>query len=320
MTGAPDVGVVLPRDLPHGQVLEFARRADALGFDELWVVEDLGYRGGIAQAVAVLAATPRIRVGIGVLPAAARNPAFAAMEIATVAQLFPGRVDLGVGHGMPGWMRSVGAWPRSPLRLLEEHLTTVRALLRGEQVTTAVPGEVAMSAVRLDGAVVPDVVPRILAGVRGPRSLAVSGRVADGTVLAEPCTPEYIRAARAQIAAPGAHRIVAYNVASVHDDPAVAIAQARGALRWIGEPDFAPHLRPLSFAAELAALRARCGSPGEFARELPDAWVAQLALAGTPATVRTRLRELADAGAASNVLIVAAPDPLAALEDLARVL
>jgi len=319
MTDRPVIGVMLPRDLPHGQVLDFARRADALGYGELWVVEDLGFRGGVGQAAAVLAATSRIRVGIGVLPAAARNPVFAAMEIATLAQLFPGRVDVGIGHGMPGWMRSAGAWSPTPLRVLEEHLSTVRALVRGDEVD--VPDAVTpVVGVRLDAAAVPEVQPLFLAGVRGPRSLALAGRIADGTVLAEPCTPEYVRAAREQIAAPGPHRIVTYNVGSVHDDAAVATAEARTALQWIGEPDWAPHLRPLAFGDELVALRARCGSPEDFARELPDGWVRQLALAGTPDDVRARLAELADAGVASSVFILAAPSPMTALEDVARVL
>ncbi len=102
------VGVLLPRDLPADRVLPYARRAEELGFDAVWVVEDLGFRGGIAQAAAVLASTDRIRVGIGLLPAGARNVAFAALEIASLAQLFPGRIDVTVGHGMPHWMRSVG--------------------------------------------------------------------------------------------------------------------------------------------------------------------------------------------------------------------
>lgn len=321
MTDQPVIGVMLPRDLPPGEVLNFARRADTLGLGELWVAEDLGFRGGFAQAAAVLAATSRIRVGIGVLPASARNPVFAAMEIATLAQVFPGRIDVGIGHGMPAWMRSAGAWPRSPLRALEEHLSTVRALVRGEEVDSrGLDAVTPIAGVRLAAAVVPEVQPRFLAGVRGPRSLALAGRVADGTVLAEPCTPEYVRAAREQIAAPGPHRIVTYNVASVHDDAAVAVAEARSALQWIGEPDWAPHLRPLAFGDELAALRARCDSREEFARELPDEWVTQLALAGTPDAIRARLGELADAGVASSVLLLASPSPMTALEDVARVL
>lgn len=321
MTRPLAVAALLPRDLPADQVLPFARRAEQLGFDELWVVEDLGFRGGVAQAAAVLAATQRIRVGIGILPAAVRNPAFAAMEVATLAQLFPGRVDVGVGHGMPGWMRSVGAWPARPLGLLEEHLSALASLLRGEAVTSeGVGGQGPLTDVRLDPSAVPGTAPRLLAGVRGPRSLAMSGRVADGTVLAEPCAPEYVAAARAQIGATGPHRLVGYDVAAVDDDAAAALARVRPALAWIGEPDWAPHLTPVPFGAELAELRAACATREEFAARMPDAWVAHLSLAGTPADVRAAMAARAAAGLDVSVLLPAAGDPLDALVELARAL
>ncbi|CAM5739562.1 hypothetical protein SMICM304S_04029 [Streptomyces microflavus] len=54
----------------------------------------------------------------------------------------------------------------------------------------------------------PDVVPDILAGVRGPKSLAVSGRVADGTILAEPVArvrPGGARTHRSHPPAPPGH-------------------------------------------------------------------------------------------------------------------
>ncbi|MEU4762383.1 LLM class flavin-dependent oxidoreductase [Actinosynnema sp. NPDC023794] len=318
MSRSGSVGLILPRDLAPSQVLPFARRADGLGFDELWVVEDLGFRGGIGQAAAVLAVTERIRVGIGLLPVGARNAAFAAMEAATLAQLFPGRVDIGIGHGMPGWMRSVGEWPASPLTSIEEYLGAVMALVRGESVER---GEyVRLDGVRLESACVPDTPPRVLAGVRGPRSLAVSGRVADGTILAEPTTPEYARAALAHVDAGRPHRLVGYNVAAVHADASVAIDAVRAGLEWIGEPDWAPHLAPLPFAAEFAALRRECGSREEFVRRLPEEWVRQLAVTGTPADARARLDDLFAAGVDSAVLFPIGSEPLAAVEELAAVL
>ncbi|MBD7957643.1 LLM class flavin-dependent oxidoreductase [Microbacterium sp. Sa4CUA7] len=300
---------MLPRDLEPTRVREFVQRAEKLGFDELWIVEDLGFRGGIAQAAVVLAWTERIRVGIGIVPAGARNAAFAAMELATLTQLFPGRVHAGIGHGMPGWMRQIGAWPDRPLRALEQHVTTVRALLGGGVLD---------SGVRLDASAVPADPPPLLLGVRGPKSLALSGRIADGTVLAEPVTPEYARAALGQIAASD-HRLVAYNVGVVDADPAVAVAAARPALAAIGEPDWAPHIAPLPFAAEFAALRARCVDGAEFARAMPAEWVRQLALAGTAARVRVRIDELAAAGVHSSVFIPVG-DPVTALDSLATVL
>jgi alkanesulfonate monooxygenase SsuD/methylene tetrahydromethanopterin reductase-like flavin-dependent oxidoreductase (luciferase family) len=316
-TPNPDaaVGVLLPRDLPAAEVLPYARRAEELGFDELWVVEDLGFRGGVAQAAAVLAATERIVVGIGILPAAVRTAAFTAMELGTLAELFPGRVHAGIGHGMPGWMRGLGVWPKSPLTLLSEQFDAIRALLAGEQVTR--DGRyVHVDALRLESP--PQVVPPLLAGVRGPRSLELAGRIADGAILAEPVAPEYLARAREQMGTPG--RVVAYNVAAVSEDAGEARAAVRPGLEWVGEPDWAPHIEPLPFAEEFAQLRARSADRAAFVRDLPDEWVDRLAVVGTPETARARIDALHAAGAASTVLMPVGDDPRAAMEQLARVL
>lgn len=310
------VGVMLPRDLPAHRFRTYAQRAETLGFDELWVVEDCFFRGGVAQAAAALAMTERIRVGIGILPAAVRNAAFTAMEVGTLAELFPGRIDVGIGHGMRGWMRQVGAWPASPLTMLGEHLDAVRSVLGGSLTST--DGRY----VTLDGVQLESVprAPRILAGVRGPKSLALAGRAADGTILAEPVTPEYVTDALRHIAPTREHRIVAYCVAVVDDSSATARDAARPALEWIGEPDWDVHIAPLPFAHEFRALRAASASRADFVAAMPDAWVDQLAVVGTVDDARTRIGQLHDAGVTTTVLMPVGPDPLAALEDLARVL
>ena len=332
MTAA--IAVLLPRDLPAEKVVAYARRAEELGFDEIWVVEDCFFRGGIAQAAVVLAATSTIRVGIGILPAAARNPAFTTLEVATLAELFPGRLQVGIGHGMPAWMRQAGDWPASPLAMLAENLDLIRGLLHGRAAT--VSGRYT-SADAVSLAAAPATVPPVLAGVRGPRSLALAGAAADGVVLAEPVTPEYLAGAINALDAGaastttrhgfpelrpplGARQVVAYNGAAVHDDPAAARAAVRPALEWIGDPDWAPHIRVLPFADEFAALRANSASRADFALALPDAWVDQLAVVGTAASARRRIDELHAAGATSVVLIPAGNDPVNALESLAAVL
>ncbi|MET7691280.1 LLM class flavin-dependent oxidoreductase [Streptomyces sp. NPDC005483] len=182
------VGVMLPLDLPVGEVLPYVRRAGELGFDQVWVVEDLGRRGGVAQAATVLASTTNLTVGIGIMPAGARNVAFAAMELATLAQLHPGRLIAGIGHGMPAWMRQVGSRPASPLTLIKEYARALRLLIAGK------PGPENGRYVRCEGVVlteIPDIVPPVILGVRGPRSQAVAGEVADGLLLAEPAAPGY---------------------------------------------------------------------------------------------------------------------------------
>src|ERR1700753_1506138 len=79
----PALGMKLDA-IPTEEVAPLAREIERRGFDEVWVCEDLGRNGGIAQAALALAATERCRVGIGILPAAVRNVAYLAMEIASL--------------------------------------------------------------------------------------------------------------------------------------------------------------------------------------------------------------------------------------------
>jgi 5,10-methylenetetrahydromethanopterin reductase len=312
----PKIGVLVPPSIPARDLVGYAQRAEQLGFAEIWVAEDCFLHGAFAQAATILAATTTLHVGLGIIPAAARNVAFAAMEVATLAGLHPGRLTVGVGHGMPAWLDQAGAWPSSPLTLLEEYIQALRRLLAGQQV------DVEGRYVRLRGvqlAHAPSVIPRVFAGVRGPRSLRLSGRVAQGTILAEPVTPEYLAMVINQVAATD-HEIVAYNIASVDDDPAIARSRVRDALAVVGEPDWRPHVAVLDFAAELAELRQSAGSAAAFAAALPDAWVDRLAIVGTPEHAREQLAVLGHGGVGHAVLIPSYPDLGSALDSLAGLL
>jgi alkanesulfonate monooxygenase SsuD/methylene tetrahydromethanopterin reductase-like flavin-dependent oxidoreductase (luciferase family) len=172
---------------------DVARAADGAGLEELWLWEDCFWGSGIASAAAVLAWTDRLRVGVGLLPVPLRNVALTAMEIATLHRLFPQRVNIGVGHGVQEWMAQVDARVESPMTLLREHLTALRALLGGEKVT--MEGRyVRLDAVALDWP--PASPPAVFAGATGPRSLRLCGEVADGTILTACTPPDRVRQAR----------------------------------------------------------------------------------------------------------------------------
>jgi alkanesulfonate monooxygenase SsuD/methylene tetrahydromethanopterin reductase-like flavin-dependent oxidoreductase (luciferase family) len=119
----PTLGVVFRPQSPPERLRAVARAADAAGLAELWLWEDCFLEGGPTAATAALAWTERLHIGIGLLPVPLRNPALAAMEIATVAGLFPGRFLPGLGHGVLEWMGQVGARVPSPMTLLREHAT-----------------------------------------------------------------------------------------------------------------------------------------------------------------------------------------------------
>ena len=113
------LGVMAPPNLPIPTFVDYVIEADRHGFDEVWFAEDCFLKGGMTQAAVALTSTIRIVVGVGILPAGARNVAFAALEIAFLANLYPERLIVGIGHGMADWMRQVGAHPSSPLTLLQ---------------------------------------------------------------------------------------------------------------------------------------------------------------------------------------------------------
>jgi 5,10-methylenetetrahydromethanopterin reductase len=295
------IGYVIRPEHPPEDLPELARRVEAAGFDELWLWEDCFWAGGIATVGAALAATSSLRVGLGITPAPMRNPATLAMEIAALERLYPGRVLPGVGHGVRDWMRQIGGLAASQLGLLEELIAAVRALLAGEEVT--VDGRyVKLDRVRLEQP--PAQAPPVSAGVRRPKSLAISGRVADGTILAEPAPVEYVRWAREHIAATRPHRLTVYSTYAMDADGAAARASLR--------PLVAEHLRRGGPHVDALGL-----GPLPDDDELPDEWIERLCVVvGTPEECAEGIHALAAAGA--DAIPLCGPYPKPPAEDIER--
>lgn len=209
----PRIGAIFTPDHAPELFREAVTAAEAAGVPELWVWEDCFRESAFAAAGAALAWTEHLRVGIGIAPMPLRNVALTAMEIATLERMFSGRLLPGVGHGVLSWMGQVGARVSSPLTLMREYVPALRALLAGEEVS--VSGRyVSLDRVRLDWP--PATPPPIYAAGEGPKTLALSGEVADGTVLVTG-PPDRIaeaarmaRSGREQAGRGGHHDIVAY--------------------------------------------------------------------------------------------------------------
>ena len=219
------IGVVLRPEIAPEALVEAARAADRAGVDEVWLWEDCFFSGGLSTAALVLASTDRVNVGIGVLPTPMRNVASTAMEIATIARVHPGRLRVGLGHGVQSWMGQIGARVQSPLTLLSEQMAALTALLAGESVT--VQGRyVSLDNVQLNWP--PLHAPPLLVGATGPKTLALSGRSGVGTILTSETTPDLLRTAIEHIAAGPGHEIVVY--VAVESDSDATSSNLR---RWI---------------------------------------------------------------------------------------
>ena len=86
------------------ETLQVIERAEALGFDSVWL-RDRHLQPGISSPVAIMAAasqrTSRIELGTAVIPLGLENPFRLAEDLATVDVLSGGRVNPGVSVGTP---------------------------------------------------------------------------------------------------------------------------------------------------------------------------------------------------------------------------
>jgi len=298
------IGVCFRREYPPEKALQYALEAEALGFEEVWVVEDCFYASGIAAAAATLASTDTMRVGLGIMPAVARNPVFSAMEIATIGRMYTGRLIAGVGHGVAGWMRQIGAFPRSQMTALREGVEIMRRLMHGERV------DYAGKQFTLDDGILaypPQTVPPIYLGVRGPKSLALSGEIADGTILAEYSSPAYTAWACEQIRKGNQH-------GQAHDVTVFVYAYACSSAD-VGRELFRPLVtkailsrrKDIYFTAigggdELRKFQ-EIDDAEEVAKRVPDSWIDQMGIFGQPEDWQRSLDAFSQAGADTIVLV-----------------
>jgi alkanesulfonate monooxygenase SsuD/methylene tetrahydromethanopterin reductase-like flavin-dependent oxidoreductase (luciferase family) len=247
------VGCVFRPQFAPERLADAAKAADAAGLDELWLWEDCFLAGGISAAAIALANSQRLTVGVGVLPVPMRNVAVTAMEIATLARAYPGRIRIGVGHGVQDWMAQIGEKVASPMTLLREYVTALTALLRGERVT--VDGRyVKLTDVGLDWP--PDSTIEVLIGAEKPRTLALSGELASGTVITGGTTPDGLRNALRHISAGCAnndeferHSTVVYIVCATGADAALKARDELVSWEYNPSEDLAAYGTPEEIAA-----------------------------------------------------------------------
>lgn len=300
----PPVGLVLGSHMPAEGITATARLAEELGFGELWFSEDCFFTGAMSGVTAALSVTERLPIGIGIVSAVTRHPALLAMELATMSRLYPGRVLPGVGLGVPAWLDQMGIRPKSPLSAMRECIVNVRALLAGEEITFE--GKVfkfdAIQLVHLPQEKLP-----IYTGIVGEKGLQLSGEISDGTVFSVLAGPTYVRWARERIAEGAAragreedpHRIVTYTLFSVDHDRETARAAVRDSIAFYLEAMPKNALSQVVGVTDAVGEMLARGGADAVAAEMPDEWIDEMAVAGTPDECAAKLEALLDAGSDS---------------------
>jgi 5,10-methylenetetrahydromethanopterin reductase len=188
LTAIPGFGFSVSPGAPDGVVSE-AAEAEALGYDRIGIWDSPAlFREPWVTLAAVARATERIRLGTWVTNPLSRHPVVTASAAATLDELAPGRVYVGIGAGGTGvWHLGLRA---ARLARLEEYIVALRALL--EHGRARYRGRDA----RLEWARrrIP-----IIVSAHGPESLRLAGRVGDGVVAALGVLPDVVRGSLALV-------------------------------------------------------------------------------------------------------------------------
>jgi len=159
--------------------VESVRSAEHAGYERAWLVDgQMLWQDLYVYMTHALAATERIVVGSGVTNPLTRHPSVTASAHATLADLHPGRVVLGIGRG-DNAVRTLGLKP-VPTAELAETVPLLRAWMAGE--------EAGGTHIRWADERVP-----IMLCATGPKNLRLAGALADIAMIYVGVHPASVR-------------------------------------------------------------------------------------------------------------------------------
>jgi len=292
----------MPPDVPMCR--RVAERAEALGYESVWIADTGAGPDAFVVGAAVAGCTQRLRIGTAVVPVQTRTPSVMAACAGSLAQLAPGRVVLGLGASSETIVQQWGGVPFArPLTRMRESTQVVRAMLAGERVTFE--GRTLRTRGFRLVSQPPAPVPIYLAALMPPM-LELAGEVADGVILnmmpvdAVPRMLAHVRAGAARAGRDGAAlEVVARFQVIVTDD----VAGARRALRPMLGPYFATSVYNRFIAWCGFQQEARDILAGWQAKDrdrnmaaVSDAVIDRIAVIGTARQCRERLEAFRAAG------------------------
>ena len=159
-------------------------------------------------------------------------------------------------------------------------------------------------------------------GVIGPKMLQLSGEIADGSILSVASSLEYVRWARKRInegrqagGRTDSHRLTMFALYSVADDGEAARAAVRGPLAFYKSngPNSLTDVHGIS--DQLREILSR-GGADLLVEEMPDQWVDDLTIAGTPAECAAKINAFYEAGVDTVALFPTPTERVAEIVDL----
>lgn len=315
-------GIAAFHRVPAPDLVRMARLTEGLGFDSFWLSDShMLFREVYVTLGAVAQVTQRIEIGPGVTYPAARHPSVTASATATLAELAPGRVNLGLGIGSSG-PRNIGQRPVG-LHTLEDAIQLIRDLLAFKEVER--DGK-RMQLTFATGAPVP-----IYVAAASDRTHRMIGRVADGAIMGGAidgiaAAIAAIREGERAAARPsGSVKTLQMVACCLDEDEELARRSVRGvvarmAMVWLDRAERLGTIDPRDREA-LDRLRQSYDFyrhlSAEHAHLVEERWIDRFALTGRPGRILRRCGEIFAAGADQILLHFQGADPERQMERFA---
>ena len=306
-----DIGILASQPLPV--IVRQVQLAESLGFDTAWITDThLVCRELWVTLTACATATSRIRLGPGITVPHTRHISVTASAIATLHELAPGRLVLGVGTGGSA-SETMGLSVARTARVatLESMAHALKHLLRGKSIRLDTGTDA-----RLAWLPQPVEIPLYLAG-SGPRMLDAAGRLGDGAIMYSGVAPWLLEAALACVhagaqaagRAPADLDIAIWAPTSIASDRALARDHVRGrvasALRHAFPVRWSPEDQAVIDQVRAAYDSYQHATAASKHRLLiTDRFVDLMALAGTPDDVREQVQRVVGVGGVNRIILL----------------
>lgn len=303
-----------------GETIEICRQAEQAGVTGLWMTEHIGYREALVSCMAFAGATERASVYPAAVTPYLFHPTPTAMSLATMAEMYPGRVGVSVGVGNTLDLKESGREPGDGVKAVADYIADLRALWTTE------PTRNEAEAYRLDGARMsfePPAIP-IFVTALGSDVAKAAGGTADGILLSAGFSTAFVShcLTKFQEGAQEAGRDMAglQNAGNIHfavsSDGKAARENVRRKLGFLFRNRLmADNIKasgiPVDQDAIVEAVAAR--DLDKAASLVPDDAVDAFGVAGTPAECATSLQAYLEAGLQEPVIQVSGTEDEKAL-------
>ncbi len=309
------LAVTLPAGTNVQDTVDRLAWAEANGYEDAWFA-DSGAPDSLTMAAGIAGHAKRLRVGVAVTPVFTRTPAVLAATANVLGQVLPGRFVMGLGASsqtmMDNWH---GVALTKPVTRVKETAIMVRSMLAGEK------SDFQLSTLHSKGYAQPPLaqpVPLYLAALR-PKMIEMAAEIGDGVIFnlwptrALPKMIEHVAIGAERAGKdPADVEVVNRHMVLVTDDKPAAIARFKGLfapyyatpvynqfLAWAG------YRQAAATIAEGWAARDREKTTGAITDQLVD----EIAIIGSAAECRERLRWTAETGIHTHIIAPVSTDP-----------